>query len=208
MKKIYITIVFSFVRVLIGQRSSSVLSNEVLQEREGRSSVSPGAEEGIETQENQRKSRRQQSGEHFSSGRIYHSRQVQGQVSGGAEGYGRINEDLIFIERGENSPHRQKPPPGYDFKGKIEVECLEKEQRSRSRGRTGVIPSQPVAPQVVPNVAPVPAAGPCPPGWQQLVLSAGAGGVPCPTGSSMYTGQAVGTAGVAQPGYGGFGVGK
>ncbi|CAF3482738.1 unnamed protein product [Rotaria socialis] len=191
--------------VLIGQRSSSVLSNEAPQKRQGRSSVSPVADEATEMQTTQRESRRQHSGENFSSGRIYHSRQVQGQVSGGSEGYGHIDKDLIFIERGENSPHRQKPPPGYEFKGKIEVQCLEKETRSRSRGRTiGNLP--PVAPPVPqPMPLPTPSVGPCPPGWQQVIMSAGSCG-PCPSGGNAYTAQVVGGAGMAQGGFGGVGM--
>ncbi|CAF2175216.1 unnamed protein product [Rotaria magnacalcarata] len=187
--------------VLIGQRSSSVLSNEAPQERQGRSSVSPVADETTEMQATQRESRRQHSGENFSSGRIYHSRQVQGQVSGGSEGYGHIDKDLIFIERGENSPHRQKPPRGYEFKGKIEVQCMEKETRSRSRGRTS--DNLPPVPQPMP--LPTPSVGPCPPGWQQVMMSAASCG-PCPPGSNAYTAQVVGGAGMAQAGFGGVGM--
>ena len=50
----------------------------------------------------------------------------------------------------------------------------------------------------------------CPPGWQQIILSAAPGGpcppgVPCGAGGSMYTGQLIGGAGMAQAGLGGIG---
>ena len=89
----------------------------------------------------------------------------------GGDGYGHINEDLIFIERGDQSPHRQEPPVGYEYKGKIEVQSVDKQSRSRSRGPTSFVEHQPV-PQPQP-LAPAPTIGPCPPGWQQVIVSSG-----------------------------------
>lgn len=118
----------------------------------------------------------------------------------GSDGYGHINEDLIFIERGDHSPHRQEPPPGYEYKGKIEVQGV-KESRSTSHG-TGVgVQAAPIAaPQSIGAAA---SAGPCPPGWQQMILSPAPGG-PCPAGGMPYTGQLLGAAGGSSA-YGSYG---
>lgn len=126
----------------------------------------------------------------------------------GPDGYGHINDDLIFIERGDHSPHRQDTPAGFEYKGKIEVHGINKESRSRSRGSgaTGQPsipmpqPSVPLPQPVVPNTG----MGACPPGWQQMVLTAAPGG-PCPPGGLSYTGH---TMGGTQAGLGGFGAGQ
>lgn len=109
---------------------------------------------------------------------------------------------MIFIERGDHSPHRQEPPPDYEYKGKIEVQNFEKEQRSQTYNAGG-------APPLVPPSIPVPqqSAGPCPPGWQQMVLTAGGHCGPCPPGGLPYSGQVVGAASAGQIGIGGFGFG-
>jgi hypothetical protein len=136
----------------------------------------------------------------------HQSHHAQGQSTVGADGYGHINEDLIFIERGDHSPHRQEPPPGYEYKGKIEVQGVEKEFRSRSRGQDAAQPYAPVPQQYAPSYAPppqVPNCGPCPPGWQQMALAAG-GAMPCPSGGLPYTGQIAGVAS-STGGYGSFG---
>ena len=136
----------------------------------------------------------------------------QGHSSAGADGYGHINDDLIFIERGEHSPHRQEPPSGYEYKGKIEVQSVDRERRSRSQGHSAVVPPiqpsvpivQPSVPIVQPSVSIAQPTGPCPPGWQQMILTAAPGG-PCPPGGALYSGQLAGPAGVAQAGLGGIG---
>jgi hypothetical protein len=139
----------------------------------------------------------------------------QGHTSASADGYGHINDDLIFIERGEHSPHRQEPPAGYEYKGKIEVQSIDKEHRSHSQGQSFVHPSvQPVGPPPnllypsVQPVAPSSSLGLCPPGWQQMVMTAAPGG-PCPPGGTMYAGQLAGQlaghAGIAQAALGGIG---
>jgi len=117
-------------------------------------------------------------------------------ASAGGDGYGHLQDGLIFIERGEHSPHRQQAPSGYKYKGKIEVQCEEETTRSTSRGR--VIPPQP-QPQPLPLPVPTPHVGPCPPGWQQMMVPPT--GVGYPTGATGYSGQGVG--GVT----GGFGLG-
>lgn len=117
-------------------------------------------------------------------------------ASAGGDGYGHLHDGLIFIERGEHSPHRQQAPSGYEYKGKIEVQCEEERARSTSRGR--VIQPQP-QPQPLPLPAPAPQVGPCPPGWQQVMVSSTGAGYP--TGVTGYAGQGVG--GIS----GGFGLG-
>jgi hypothetical protein len=138
------------------------------------------------------------SGEQASFAQTHQSRQTQYHTTAGADGYGHINDELIFIERGGSSPHRQEPPPGYEYKGKIEVQGLDKEYRSQSHGQGTVIP---------PTVAPPPSLGPCPPGWEQMVLTGGFYG-PCPPGGIPYAGQLFGGAGIAQTGIGGFSSGS
>jgi len=112
----------------------------------------------------------------------------------GADGYGHINEDLIFIERGDHSPHRQEPPAGYEYKGKIEVQGINREVHSASRGAGSVPPPVPISQPVTRPTS----VGPCPPGWQQMIL--GAPGGPCPSGGISYTGQLIGAAGMGQTG--------
>lgn len=126
-----------------------------------------------------------------------------GHQSRSADGYGHLNGDLIFIERGEHSPHRQTPPPGYEYKGKIEVQGADRERRSHSRGHTAVFPPQPPHVPIPQPVGPAINRGPCPPGWQQMVLSAAPGG-PCPPCPGMFSGQAIGGGGYVQPGGGGY----
>ena len=149
----------------------------------------------------------QERSENASFGHAHQSRQTQGHTTAGADGYGHINEDLIFIERGDQSPHRQEPPSGYEYKGKIEVQGVDKEIRSRSRGQEAapqayVAPPQPYAAPAQ-SYAQTASCGPCPSGWQQMFLAAGGAG-PCPPGGLPYTGQATGVASSAG-GYGSFG---
>ncbi len=198
-------------RQLIGQRSSSVLGNEAPQVN----SPAPAAEEQAKGEKGPHRRHRHhrhhhhQGGEHASFGQAHQSH--HGHTSAGADGYGHINDDLIFIERGEHSPHRQEPPAGYEYKGKIEVQSIDKEHRSRFQGQSAIIPplqSSVSLPQQ--SVSLSQHTGPCPPGWQQMVLSAAPGGpcppgVPCPPGGAMYTGQLVAAAGIAQASLGGIG---
>lgn len=189
---------------MIGQRSSSVLGND----RPPVQSPKPPAEGLSRNEQNSHHHRRHhrrhhhhQSGEQLNFGQSHQSHQSrQGQTSAAADGYGHINDELIFIERGEHSPHRQEPPPGYEYKGKIEVQNIEKEQR-QTQGQSFV---HPPGQHVPPTIAPSASLGPCPPGWQQIVLSAAPGG-PCPPGGAMYTGQFAGSGGIAQAGLGGIG---
>ena len=122
-----------------------------------------------------------------------------GASSVGADGYGHINEELIFIERGEQSPHRQEPPAGYEYKGRIEVQSVTRENRSGSRGHE--VPTY--IPQPAPAPAPAPTCFPCPGGWQQAYLTPGGSG-PCPSGGTQYTGQLVGASN-SIGGYGSYG---
>ncbi|CAF1128515.1 unnamed protein product [Adineta steineri] len=193
---------------LIGQRSSSVLGDE------GQNIRSPVPTNDDKASEGQiihhRRHRRHHHHHHNNHnnnnseqagfGQSSHqSRHGYGNTSVGADGYGHINEDLIFIERGDHSPHRQEPPPGYEYKGKIEVQGINKEARSASRGASSN--AQPCMP--VHQPAQQPSSGPCPPGWQQMILSPAPGG-PCPTGGLPYTGQLLGTGGY-QASSGGYG---
>ena len=43
----------------------------------------------------------------------------------------------------------------------------------------------------------------CPPGWQQMILTAAPGG-PCPPGATMYHAQVIGAGGMGQAGLGGM----
>jgi hypothetical protein len=218
-----------FLRQLIGQRSSSVLDNNGA--AQVRSSAPPAENDASGVQESRhRHHHRRRSGENAGFGQTHQSRQTQGHTSAGADGYGHINDDLIFIERGDHSPHRQEPPPGYEYKGKIEVQGIDKEYRSRFHGQGSIggqgptsvpmpysvgphpVGPHPVGPQPVgPHPVGLPASlNHCPPGWQQIILSAAPGGpcppgVPCGAGGSMYTGQLIGGAGMAQAGFGGIG---
>ncbi|CAF2010830.1 unnamed protein product [Rotaria magnacalcarata] len=157
---------------------------------------------------NRRHRHRQQNFEQTNFGQMQRSRQKKCHTSAGADGYGHINDDLIFIERGDHSPHRQEPPPGFEYKGTIEVQGIDKEYRSRSRGSTAAL--QPSAPVHQPSfpisqpVVPTPSMGNCPPGWQQMMLTAGSCG-PCPSGGLSYTGHTIGAMGGTQAGFGGFG---
>ena len=160
-----------FYRQLIGQRSSSVLGNE----QQAAASSSQGENTGERTSRHRHHRR--------------HNR-----TASGNNGYGHINEELIFIERGEHSPHRQEPPAGYEYKGKIEVQNFDKETISRSQDRS--------------IGAPTTGAGPCPPGWQQMVMTGAGACGPCPPGAVSYSGQLVGGGGIggftAGGGIGGF----
>lgn len=181
---------FFILRQLFGQRSSSALANEAPAQPEG--------EQGTQN-------RTHHHAEHSSHGKGHQSRQTQGHTRADADGYGHINEDLIFIERGSQSPHRQQAPPGYEYKGKIEVQGIDKEYRSKSRTQATSNASA-ARPAPLPQInPPTVSAGPCPPGWQQMVLSAPGG--PCPPCGTMYQGQVVGATGVAQTGGMGFGGG-
>jgi hypothetical protein len=150
----------------------------------------PDENEHQTEQNNRHRQRRQRhrASERTESRSVHQSRQAQadqGHGSVGADGYGHINEELIFIERGEQSPHRQDPPSGYEYKGKIEVQNVEKQHRSRSRGSNSLLDSQPVVS--------ISSGGPCPPGWQQVILNT-ASAAPCPSGATIYTGQMVSSA--------------
>jgi hypothetical protein len=81
------------------------------------------------------------SDEHANFGETQQSHLTQHHTTAGADGYGHINDELIFIERGDHSPHRQEPPPGYEYKGKIEVQGLEKEHHTHSYGPSGPCPT-------------------------------------------------------------------
>jgi hypothetical protein len=187
-------------RQLIGQRSSSVLGSEAQQARSP-VATAEGEAKGEQASHHRRHHhhRHHHSGERGNFEQTHRSRQTrahQSHSSVGADGYGHINDDLIFIERGEHSPHRQEPPSGYEYKGKIEVQGVDKQGHSGSHGHGQYAPPQPFAPP--------PNAGPCPPGWQQVVLTAAPGG-PCPPGGSMYTGQVVGAADGIHGSFGGIG---
>ena len=83
------------------------------------------------------------------------------------------------------------------------MQGADRERRSHSRGHTAVFPPQPPHVPIPQPIAPVINRGPCPPGWQQMVLSAAPGG-PCPPCPGMFTGQVIGGGGYVQPGVGGF----
>ena len=194
-------------RQMTGQHSSSIIDNEDQQQR----SPAPLAQEEVTeepvTNRRHRRHHRHRHHHHYGEdadfGQMQQWYQTQGYTSVGADGYGHINDDLIFIERGEHSPHRQGPPPGYEYKGKIEVQGIDGEYRSRSRGQAlNVLPSASVPPCVTQPSS----FGPCPPGWQPMILTAAPGG-PCPPGTLPYTGQAIGAVGGTQTGAGGFGAG-
>ncbi|CAF3540053.1 unnamed protein product [Rotaria socialis] len=194
---------------LIGQRSTSAMSNEGPKTR----SPAPDAESEVAgapapQSKNRRHRHRQQNVEQTNFGQAHQSRQKKCHTLAGADGYGHINDDLIFIERGDHSPHRQEPPPGFEYKGTIEVQGIDKEYRSRSRGSAAALqPSVPVHQSSIPisqPAVPTPSMGPCPPGWQQMMLTAGSCG-PCPSGGLPYTGHTIGAMGGTQPGFGSFG---
>lgn len=183
----------------MGQRSSSPLTTEPRQ-----LGAAVGQDEAAGEQGNQQRHHHHHFGaEQFGSSTVRQSR--RGHTIAGEDGYGHINEDLIFIERGDQSPHRQVPPPGYELKGKIEVQGIDREIRSRSQGHGSTANPLPQPAPISQTTGTTASGGPCPPGWQQVVLSAAPGG-PCPPGSTMYGGQAVGAGGVGQVGLGGFGV--
>jgi hypothetical protein len=191
-----------FLRQLIGQRSSSVLDNEAATPTH--SPAESEAKDAKETQHRHRHHHRRRSGEHAGFSQTRQSHQTQGHTSAAADGYGHINDDLIFIERGEHSPHRQEPPPGYEYKGKIEVQGIDNQYRSQSHGQGSAVPQGPTS-VPMPNPFGQPASiSHCPPGWQQLILSAAPGG-PCPPGGAMYAGQLIVGGGMAQAGLGGIG---
>ena len=195
--------IFCYLRQLIGQRSSSVLGDEPPQVRSPIPSADSEARGEQVTHQRRRHHRHHHSTEHAGFGQTHQSRHSQGHTSAGPDGYGHINDDLIFIERGEHSPHRQEPPPGYEYKGKIEVQGIEKDYRSRSQGQSSVLSPQPLSVPMGQPVAPPASLSGCPPGWQQMILTAAPGG-PCPPGAAMYAGQVVGAAGIGQAGLGGM----
>ncbi|CAF1323972.1 unnamed protein product [Adineta steineri] len=196
---------------LIGQRSSSVLGNEAPQVR---SPIPSGGDSDARVEQvthSRRRHHRNHSTEHAGYAQAHQSRSSQGRTTAGPDGYGHINDDLIFIERGDHSPHRQEPPPGYEYKGKIEVQGLDKETRSRSQGHSSGLSPQPASaplPLTMTNpcagLSTMGTMGGCPPGWQQMILTAAPGG-PCPPGATMYTGQIISSGGMPQPGLGGMG---
>ncbi|CAF0827197.1 unnamed protein product [Rotaria sp. Silwood1] len=187
---------------LIGQRSSSAVHDE----RQHIRSPIPLVEGGVAGEQGapRRRHRRHHRHHHGEHGIFVHAhqwRQTQGHTTVAADGYGHINEDLIFIERGDHSPHRQEPPAGYEYKGKIEVQGIDREIRSQSHGRSMITaPPLPISQPIPPTSS----FGPCPPGWQQVILTAAPGG-PNPPGTVSYTGQTIGTVGATQTGIGGFG---
>lgn len=95
-----------------------------------------------------------------------------------SNGYGRIGENLFFIEQGSN----QKAPTGYVYKGKIEVQTMECES-----GSITVPAPRPVAPQPCPPVV-NPCSGPCPPGWHQVVISGTGAGAGAGAGAGISSG--------------------
>lgn len=191
-------------RQLIGQRSSSVLGNEAPQIRSPIPSAD-GDNRGEQATHSRRRHHRHHSTDRAGFSQAHQSRISEGRTSAGADGYGHINDDLIFIERGEHSPHRQEPPPGYEYKGKIEVQGIEKESRSRSQGQSSGAATGPL-PLTMSQPCPMGSTlSGCPPGWQQMILTAAPGG-PCPPGAQMYTAQVIGSGGgIGQPGLGGMG---
>lgn len=160
---------------MIGQRSSSVVGDDATGPTR---SPAPGDDEEAhgEHPTTHHYRHRHHGGERVDG--VHRKKHDQNQQSSG-DGYGHINNDLIFIERGDHSPHRQDPPPGYEYKGKIEVQGATRENRSQSRGRetytTGApttIPAPIPAPPIVPN----PVLNICPPGWHPVVISTQQGG--------------------------------
>jgi len=123
------------------------------------------------------------SDEHANFGETQQSHLTQHHTTAGADGYGHINDELIFIERGDHSPHRQEPPPGYEYKGKIEVQGLEKEHHTHSYGQASVLPAHVAQPAVPSGNALA-----CPPGFYKAFLTGGSSG-PCPTGGIYYEGE-------------------
>lgn len=178
----------------IGQRSTSAFAGRV----DGQQNIDLASPKKLHRHHHHHHDYRQESIEQKVSKPSRRSRRTEskhGHTSVGGDGYGHLNGDLIFIERGDQSPHRQEPPSGYEYKGKIEVQCNEEVTRSRSRGR--VVPPQPL-----PQPAPVPQTGPCPPGWQQVMVPAT--GVSFPTGATGFSGQGAGFGTIGQTGLGGF----
>jgi len=178
---------------LIGQRSSSALGyNEhalgavAIHDGFGRSRPS-------RRRRHHRHHHHHHSGDHGGFGHTHQSRASRYHSSAGVGGYGLLKDDLIFIERGDYSPHRQEPPEGYEYKGKIEVQNFDREMILQ--GQTQV---------VVPR--PPPSVGPCPPGWQPVILPGGSCG-PCPSGGTAYPGQLVSCGAYSQGGVGGYGAG-
>ncbi|CAF4549796.1 unnamed protein product, partial [Didymodactylos carnosus] len=139
-----------------------------------------------------------------------HSTRHHQHHSGVAGGFGHINEDLIFIER-SGQQQRQKPPKGYEYKGKIEIQGVNKEYRSQSHGRqTPVMLPQPISiPQPVPQPVPQPIPrpmNPCPPGWQMIITGGppGAPIAPVPVATGGF-GPSVGLGGGIMTGGAGLG---
>ena len=191
-------------RQLIGQRSSSVLGDEDQPIRSPAPTTDEKASEGQPVHHRHRRHHRRHhhhnnnnNEEQASYGYSQQSRYGFSSNTVGADGYGHINEDLIFIERGDHSPHRQEPPAGYEYKGKIEVQGINKEAQSTSRAGLNIQPP-PQLPVHQPIPPPPTSLGPCPPGWQQMILSPAPGG-PCPAGGLPYTGQLLGPATAAPP---------
>lgn len=150
---------------LVGQRSASALNNEVSHVRP---SVSPvGAEAKARV------------GSHH---RRHHGHHHHHHSHGSSGGYGHVSDDIIFIERGHQSRNNQGPPPGFEFKGMIQVQGSDKVIRRRHRSQSGgpiyVSPPRPIH------------HGPCPPGWQAVSVPAGGSCFPCSGG--YYNGQAGG----------------
>jgi len=182
---------------LIGQRSSSALGEEHHQHSPVATTevAAGGGGEHVSRRRHHRHHRHHHQGhqhhqhhqhQHHHSGENVVSAYAQQATSpyrttAALDGFGHINEELIFIERGDHSPHRQEPPPGYEYKGKIEVQSFDRETRQASTGNQGAT------------------GGPCPPGWTQVVLQGGTCG-PCPSGATPYSVQT--GAGYGAAGYG------
>ncbi|CAF0721692.1 unnamed protein product [Rotaria sordida] len=163
---------------LVDQRSPSALNNEVSHVRPSISPVGAEARHGSH--------HRHHRGHHHSRHHHHHHQHHQHHQhyvghTYTAGGYGHVSDDIIFIERGRHGHHHQAPPPGFIYKGMIQVQGCDTIYRSRSRSRHLALP--PPAPVRPINL------NPCPPGWQ---LVNGVGGNPCPPGTTLYTGQTFG----------------
>ncbi|CAF0760990.1 unnamed protein product [Rotaria sp. Silwood1] len=171
---------------LVGQRSSSALNNEVSHVRP---SISPVGAEARPRYESHHRHH------HGSHGHRHHHHHHHGHVTTYVD-HGHGNDDIVFIERGHQSRYNQGPPPGFEFKGMIQVQGSDKVIRRRHR-------SQGTGTRYIPRPVHV---GPCPPGWQPVSIPIGSGYQcpPCPPGTALYTGQVGGGYGTLGS-YGGSG---
>lgn len=188
---------------LIGQRSSSALGEEQQQSPVAAAEVQYGEERATHRRHHRHRHQQQQN---FGSSSYAHHSGSRGRTTASGDGYGHINDELIFIERGEHSPHRQEPPHGYEYKGKIEVQSYDRETRIQGQTNTGGQTAGPCPPGW--TQATGQAAGPCPPGWTQV---GGAGGAGYGAGGAGYgAGYGAGGAGYGAGGAGygaGYGAG-